>query len=125
MSSRRTPDGFCAASRLTPHSPFIMSTPSPMVTALSLISSPIPTHKILVDAPIELPRINYESHAGKLYRYLWGTGTKVEGDFLDCIVKIDLDTGQVMTWYVAGLYPGEPVFVPSPKAQAEDRKSTR
>src|SRR5262245_1733458 len=78
------------------------------------------THKSLVDAPIELPRINYESHAGKLYRYLWGTGTKVEGDFLDCIVKIDLDTGQVMTWYVAGLYPGEPVFVPSPKAQTEN-----
>jgi carotenoid cleavage dioxygenase-like enzyme len=25
-----------------------------------------------------------------------------------------------MTWYVAGLYPGEPVFVPAPKAQAED-----
>jgi carotenoid cleavage dioxygenase-like enzyme len=78
------------------------------------------TRRILVDAPIELPRINYESHAGKLYRYLWGTGAKVEGDFLDCIVKIDVDTGQVTTWHVAGLYPGEPVFVPSPKAQAED-----
>jgi beta,beta-carotene 9',10'-dioxygenase len=78
------------------------------------------TRKVLVEAPIELPRINYETSAGKRYRYLWGTGIKVEGDFLDCIVKIDLDAGPVMTWYVAGLYPGEPVFVPSPKAQAED-----
>jgi beta,beta-carotene 9',10'-dioxygenase len=78
------------------------------------------TREVLAEVPIELPRINYETHAGNLYRYLWATGTKVAGDFLDCIVKIDLDTGQAMTWHVAGLYPGEPVFVPSPKAQAED-----
>ena len=78
------------------------------------------TRKVLVEAPIELPRINYETRAGKRYRYPWGTGTKVEGNFLDCIVKIDLDTIRVMTWHVAGLSPGEPVFVPSPKAQAED-----
>ena len=78
------------------------------------------TRRILVDAPIELPRINYEGHAGKLYRYLWATGTKAEGDFLDCIVKIEVDAGQVTTWHIAGFYPGEPVFVPSPKAQAED-----
>jgi beta,beta-carotene 9',10'-dioxygenase len=76
--------------------------------------------KVLAETPIELPRINYETSAGKRYRYLWATGTKVEGDFLDCIAKIDLDAGPVMTWHVAGLYPGEPVFVPAPKAQAED-----
>jgi carotenoid cleavage dioxygenase-like enzyme len=78
------------------------------------------TRKVLVEVPIELPRINYARGAGKRYRYLWGTRTMVEGDFLDGIVKIDLDAGPVMTWHVAGLYPGEPVFVPSPKAQAED-----
>src|SRR5262245_13928919 len=78
------------------------------------------TRKVLVEAPIELPRINYETNAGKRYRYLWGTGTKVEGNFLDSIVKFDLDTNQAMTWYAAGLYPGEPVFVPAPQARAED-----
>src|SRR5262245_2911648 len=78
------------------------------------------TRKVMAEAPIELPRINYDTHAGRRYRYLWGTGTEVEGDFLDCIVKIDLDTGRVMTWHVAGLYPGEPVFVPAPNAQAEN-----
>ena len=36
------------------------------------------------------------------------------------IVKIEVDAGQVTTWHIAGFYPGEPVFVPSPKAQAED-----
>ena len=43
MSSRRTPGGLCAASRLTPHSPFIMSTRSPMAAPSWLISSPILT----------------------------------------------------------------------------------
>ncbi len=49
--------------------------------------------RTLSPIPIELPRINYASCAGKPYRYVWGTGIEVEGDFLDQIVKIDLATG--------------------------------
>ena len=78
------------------------------------------TRRILADVPLELPRINYERHAGKPYRYVWGTGVQTRGDFLDSIVKIDTETGTVATWHAAGLYPGEPVFVPSPSATAED-----
>ena len=78
------------------------------------------TRRILADVPLELPRINYEGHAGKPYRYVWGTGIQTKGDFLDSIVKIDTETGSVATWHAAGLYPGEPVFVPSPSAAAED-----
>jgi carotenoid cleavage dioxygenase-like enzyme len=78
------------------------------------------TRRILADVPLELPRINYEHHAGKPYRYVWGTGIQTKGDFLDSIVKIDTGTGTVATWHAAGLYPGEPVFVPSPGAKAED-----
>ncbi len=78
------------------------------------------TRRILADIPLELPRINYEAHAGKFYRYVWGTGILTKGDFLDSIVKIDADTGTVSTWHAAGLYPGEPVFVPSPSAARED-----
>ena len=70
--------------------------------------------------PLELPRINYARCAGKPYRYVWGTGIEVEGDFVDSIVKIDTETGTVATWHQPGLYPGEPVFVPSPAAKAED-----
>jgi carotenoid cleavage dioxygenase-like enzyme len=98
----------------------VIATGTLMRFRIPLKSDASVTRTVLVEAPIELPRINYETKAGKRYRYLWATGTKVEGDFLDCAVKIDLETGAVMTWYVAGLYPGEPVFVPSPKAQAED-----
>ena len=75
------------------------------------------------DVPLELPRINYETHAGKPYRHVWGTSIQVEGDFLDSIVKIDVETGKIARWYDAGLYPGEPVFVPSPHAQAETRRA--
>jgi carotenoid cleavage dioxygenase-like enzyme len=69
---------------------------------------------------IELPRINYRSCAGKPYRYVWGTGIEVEGDFLDSIVKVDLAAATTARWYERGCYPGEPVFVAAPKAQAED-----
>jgi carotenoid cleavage dioxygenase-like enzyme len=78
------------------------------------------TRRALSDMPLELPRINYERYAGKPHRYVWGTGIKAKGDFLDCIVKIDTKTGKAATWYKAGLYPGEPVFVPSPSAKTED-----
>jgi beta,beta-carotene 9',10'-dioxygenase len=78
------------------------------------------TRRILADVPLELPRINYERHAGKPYRYVWGTGIQTRGDFLDSIVKINVGTGTVATWHAAGLYPGEPVFVPAPSAAAED-----
>ena len=76
--------------------------------------------KPLVDVPLELPRINYERCAGRPYRYLWGAGIEVKGDFLDSIVKVDTETGTAATWHQAGLYPGEPVFVPSPAAKGED-----
>ena len=78
------------------------------------------TRRALADVPLELPRINYERHAGKPYRYVWGTGIQSRGDFLDSIVKIDIETGTVARWHLVGLYPGEPVFVPSPSATAED-----
>ena len=51
------------------------------------------TRRTLADLSLELPRINYERHAGKPYRYVWGTGIAAEGDFLDCIVKIDTAAG--------------------------------
>lgn len=78
------------------------------------------TRRTLAEVPLELPRINYAACAGKPYRYVWGTGIQTKGDFLDSIVKIDAETGTVATWHAAGLYPGEPVFVPSPSAEAED-----
>jgi carotenoid cleavage dioxygenase-like enzyme len=76
--------------------------------------------RTLAPMPLELPRINYETRAGEPYRYVWGTGIEAPGDFLDSILKIDIETGNFARWYEAGLYPGEPVFVPHPSASAED-----
>ena len=61
------------------------------------------TRRDLAPVPLELPRINYEAHAGKPYRYVWGTGIQLNGDFLDSIVKIDTETGTVARWYAQGL----------------------
>ena len=77
------------------------------------------SRSVLAQAPLELPRIN-NRNSGKPYRYVWGTGIEVPGDFLDDIVKIDTATGAVARWYVEGCYPGEPVFVASPSPRAED-----
>ena len=78
------------------------------------------TRRTLAPVALELPRINYETRAGKPYRYVWGTGIQAPGDFLDSILKIDIEAGKVARWYEAGLYPGEPVFVPQPSAGSED-----
>lgn len=76
--------------------------------------------KKLSDKLIELPRINYEKVNGKNYRYVYGAGNTVEGNWLDDITKIDIQTGEVKTWYAKHCYPSEPVFVASPNSEKED-----
>ena len=41
------------------------------------------------------------------------------GNFLDSLVKVDVETGRDEKWWEDGCYPGEPVFVPTPGAEAE------
>ena len=69
---------------------------------------------------IELPRINYRRHAGQPYRFVYGAGNERSGNFIDNIVKVDVRTGEAVTWFEDGCYPGEPVFVASPNSSAED-----
>ncbi|WP_250008279.1 carotenoid oxygenase family protein [Actinoplanes sp. M2I2] len=72
----------------------------------------------------ELPRINYDRNNGKPYRYAYGVGNVgVAGrpsGIYDALVKADVEARQARTWHEPGLFPGEPVFVPSPQATAED-----
>ena len=74
----------------------------------------------LASEPLELPRINYAAVAGRSYRFVWGTGVQSAGGFFDSIVKIDVESGEIMRWYEPGCYPGEPVFVASPGSSIED-----
>jgi len=82
------------------------------------------SEEALSDAPLELPRIDYRERNGRPYRYVYGTGASVkeeESDFVDRLVKIDVAGGEAVEWREPGAYPGEPVFVPSPKPdRAED-----
>jgi beta,beta-carotene 9',10'-dioxygenase len=74
----------------------------------------------LSDAGIELPRFDYRRRAGRRYRYAYGVGNEVTGDFPDSLVKLDLDRGTAVNWHEEGCYPGEPVFVETPGMANED-----
>jgi len=78
----------------------------------------------LSDTPLEFPRIDYEARNGRPYRFVYGAGTDDDGgppDFLDQVVKVDVETGETRVWFEPGSYPGEPVFVPAPRSgRAED-----
>src|SRR5436190_1603370 len=70
----------------------------------------------LSDEPLELPRIDYGRVNGRPYRYAWGGGAR--GDFFDTVVKVDVTTGETLTWRDG--YPGEPVHVGRPGRTEED-----
>jgi beta,beta-carotene 9',10'-dioxygenase len=74
----------------------------------------------LSETRIELPRINYQRRAGRRYRYVYGAGNEVQGNFIDNLVKLDLEHSATSSWYEEGCYPGEPVFVATPEAADED-----
>lgn len=80
------------------------------------------SRKIVSDACIELPHIDVDHcHGIKDYRFVYGCGvhdTQREG-FYNQLVRIDMQTGETLTWHVNGCYPGEPVFVAHPDAQSE------
>jgi carotenoid cleavage dioxygenase-like enzyme len=73
------------------------------------------------DTPFELPRIDYRSRNGKPYRVVFGAGPSPGGPgWFERIVRLDLAGGDATAWEEPGTFPGEPVFVPRPDAEAED-----
>ncbi|XP_063059565.1 carotenoid-cleaving dioxygenase, mitochondrial [Engraulis encrasicolus] len=67
---------------------------------------------------LEFPQINYKRCNTKPYRYFYGCGFRhLLGDSL---LKMDLEGKKLTSWYQPGLFPSEPVFVPSPDAIDED-----
>ncbi|MGW1210519.1 carotenoid oxygenase family protein [Streptomyces sp. NPDC002499] len=76
----------------------------------------------LSDEPLELPRIDYRRHNGHPYRYTYGVGARDHGgdDFFDQLVKLDVSSGETLTWHEPGSYPGEPVFVAAPRVTDKD-----
>jgi len=72
------------------------------------------------DERLELPRIHEAVARTRPYTYVYGIGNRVEGNFADQLVKVDVETGAARTWHEASTYPGEPVFVPRPDGTGED-----
>ncbi|CAK6972489.1 beta-carotene oxygenase 2b [Scomber scombrus] len=67
---------------------------------------------------LEFPQINYGKYNTHPYRYFYGCGFRhLVGDTL---IKMDLNGKQMKVWEQPGLYPSEPIFVPSPNATEED-----
>ncbi|KAJ8397211.1 hypothetical protein AAFF_G00440450 [Aldrovandia affinis] len=67
---------------------------------------------------LEFPQINYAAYNTRPYRYFYGCGFRhLVGDSL---IKMDLLDKTMKVWQSEGLYPSEPVFVPSPDGVEED-----
>ena len=75
---------------------------------------------VLSDQRLELPRIHDGPVTGHPYTYVYGIGTRREGQFSDQLAKVNVRTGAAETWHEEGTHPGEPVFVPHPEGTAED-----
>lgn len=70
----------------------------------------------------ELPRINYQRCNMRPYRYVYGISTRNNqpATHPNQLAKADIVAREDRVWYAADCYPGEPVFVAAPNAQAED-----
>uniref|UniRef100_A0A3Q1EXR1 Beta-carotene oxygenase 2b n=1 Tax=Acanthochromis polyacanthus TaxID=80966 RepID=A0A3Q1EXR1_9TELE len=67
---------------------------------------------------LEFPQINYGKYNTRPYRYFYGCGFRhLVGDTL---IKMDLQGKHMKVWDHPGLYPSEPIFIPSPNATEED-----
>lgn len=75
---------------------------------------------ILTQPGYEMPVIN-KQYFGKKYRYFYATAMFDPGQYHNSIIKIDVETGNTLTWFENGyMYPGEAQFVPKPGAEDED-----
>ncbi len=79
------------------------------------------THKKLANERMEFPRINYDQYNGKEYTYVYAGGKiNAPAYVIDKLIKVHVQTGEVLEWHEAYCYPGEPVFVAAPQVHAED-----
>jgi carotenoid cleavage dioxygenase-like enzyme len=70
----------------------------------------------------EFPSTNYKVASGKTYRFTWGASDwpRADGVFASAIVKVDLQTGNSVSFSDDTHIFGEPLFVSRPQANGED-----
>ncbi|XP_037298340.1 carotenoid isomerooxygenase isoform X2 [Manduca sexta] len=76
--------------------------------------------QLLADIGCETPRIHYDLHNGKPYRYFYAISSDVDAENPGVLIKVDTKTGETKTWSEKNCYPSEPIFVPAPDAKDED-----
>lgn len=76
--------------------------------------------ELLCDLGCETPRINYDSHLGKKYRYFYAISSDVDSDNPGSLIKVDTVTKTSKTWCEDNVFPSEPIFVPRPNGEGED-----
>ncbi|XP_026149963.1 beta,beta-carotene 9',10'-oxygenase [Mastacembelus armatus] len=111
--------------QLTPYHQNLNNWPNSTATAIRTATNRVfCTHEDLYGADLlqygglEFPQINYGQYNTRPYRYFYGCGFRhLVGDTL---IKMDLHGKHMKVWEQPGLYPSEPVFVPSPNATEED-----
>lgn len=71
---------------------------------------------------MELPHMDTARYnMDPAYRYVYSPSlSSGESPFYDQLVKVDITTGNDVSWKEEGCFPGEPVFVPAPESAAED-----
>ncbi len=68
---------------------------------------------------MDLPNVN-NAYRGSEYRYAYATGDSKAGVWWDNLVKVDMQTGAVLTWQKDNHWPTEPIFVADPNSARED-----
>ncbi|XP_063218959.1 carotenoid isomerooxygenase isoform X2 [Bacillus rossius redtenbacheri] len=76
--------------------------------------------ELICDVGCETPRIHYERHLGRPYRYFYAISSDVDFEHPGSLLKVDTETGTWKLWNEENVYPSEPIFVPAPDAQGED-----
>lgn len=73
------------------------------------------------ETPLELPRISYQRHNTREYRYVYGVSASPgESSFYDRLAKVDVKQQSAHLWVEPDTYPGEPILVLVPEAREED-----
>ena len=77
------------------------------------------TTQNLAQKTIEFPALN-KKYAMKNYSYVYGLSALSPEGFPHQLVKINVKTGDYLSWFEQGCYAGSPVFVPKPQSALED-----
>lgn len=77
------------------------------------------SQKQLAQHSIEFPVINKE-YAMKDYSFVYGLGAHNQDAFPHHVIKLNIKTGECLTWSEQGCYASAPVFVARPQTKEED-----